>query len=279
MFMISRRTRTLQSPKYLQKKRKKTTIKVFLSVAGALAILAAFVFVLRLSFFQITTVKLEKPGSLPASELEAKALAVTQGNYLYVIPRSFSFFYPKGDITAAVTDAYKKIDSMRVVRKSFSTLEITVSERVPEAIVCEGFREEDEMDECFFADKDGLIFTESPGFSDGVYSRYYVNSESNKLVLGENFVKAEQFHDLQNFVKSVRANNISTLGILIGDAGSYELYVKNKDQSTAVVYFDDRTPFEKTMSNLIAFWDNTKAKGNFDYINLRFGNNIFYTLK
>ena len=275
--MISRRTRTLQSPKYLQKKRKKTTVKVFLSIVGVLVILTAFVLVLRLPFFQITTVKLEKPGSLPATELEAKALAATKGNYLYVIPRSFSFFYPKDDIQAAVTDAYKKIDSMRVVRKSFSTLEISVSERIPEAIVCEGFREEDEVDECFFADKDGFIFTESPGFSDGVYSRYYVNSELNKLVLGANFVEAERFHDLQNFVKSARANSIPTLGILIGDAGSYELYVKNKDQSTAVIYFDDRTHFEKTMSNLVAFWDN--KKGNFDYINLRFGNNIFYTLK
>lgn len=275
--MISRRTRTLQSPKYLEKKRKKTTIKVLLWVVASCAVITAFILVLRLPFLQIATVKLEKPGSLPASEVEAKALATTQGNYFYVVPRSFSFFYPKDDIQAAVTDAYKKIDSMRVVRKSFSTLEITVSERVPEAIVCEGFREEDELDECFFADKDGFIFTESPGFSDGVYSRYYVNSDSNKLVLGTNFIDQEKFKELQSFVEGVRANDISTLGMLVGEGGSYELYVKNMDQSTAVVYFDDRTPLEKTMSNLIAFWDNKRM--NFDYINLRFGNNIFYTLK
>ena len=277
--MISRRTRTLQSPKYLQKKRKKTTIKVFLSVVCILFVITAFVLFLRLPFFQITTVKLEKPGSLPAGELEAKALAATKGNYLYVIPRSFSFLYPKDDMTVAVMDAYKKIDSMRIVRKSFSTLEITVSERVPEAIVCEGFREEDELDECFFADKDGFIFTESPGFSDGVYSRYYVNSDSNKLALGTNFIDQAGFRALQAFVSGIRANGISTLGMLIGSAGSYDLYIKNMDQSTAVVYFDDRIPLDDTMSNLIAFWDNTKAKGNFDYINLRFGNNVFYSFK
>ena len=88
---------------------------------------------------------------------------------------------------------------------------------------------------------------------------------------------AHNVKNLQDFVKGVRASGISTLGILIGEEGSYELYIKNRDLSTAVVYFDDRIPFESTMSNLLAFWDNKEA--NYNYINLRFGNNIFYSLK
>ena len=173
---------------------------------------------------------------------------------------------------------------MRVSRKDFSTLEVSVVERIPDAVVCEGFREEGETDDCFFVDKNGYVYAESPDFSDGVYSRYYMNSDSSKLVVGENFIDPAKFKELQDFTKGVRANSIATLGILIGESGSYELYVKNRDQSTAVIYFDDRTPFDKTMSNFIAFWDNAMTKkigtttaSNFNYINLRFGNNIFYS--
>lgn len=277
MFMLSRRSRTLQSPKYLQKKRKKSIFTAFLGVICFGICLLVIVLLLRLPFLQITTVKLEKPGTLPATELEQKALSVTEGAYLYFIPRSSSFFYPKKEIEKTIMENYGKIETMRVVRKSFSTLEITMTERIPEAVVCEGFREEDEIDECFFVDKEGYVYTQSPGFSDGVYSRYYVNSDSNKLVIGTGFIEPEKFKELQGFVRGVRAGGISTLGILIGEDGSYELYVKNKDLTTAVVYFDERTPFEATMSNLLAFWDNKKA--NYNYINLRFGNNVFYSLK
>ena len=276
MFMISSRTRTLQSAKYLQKKRKKTILTASLAVLCVGICLAAIVLVFRLPFFQITTVKLENPGSLPANEVEKKALALTEGKYLGLIPRSSSFFYPKDAILASVTDAYKRIDTIRVVRKSFSTLEITMSERKPEAIVCEGFREEDQIDECFFTDEDGYVYAGSPGFSDGVYPRYYV-SDSENPILGTNFIDTKIFKELQSFVKGLRANGVSTLGILIGEEGSYELYMKNSDQSTAVVYFDDRVPFDKSMTNLLAFWESTKD--NFNYINLRFGNNVFFSIK
>lgn len=284
--MISRRTRTLQSPKYLQKKRKKTLVTVVLAIVCVLVCITALILVLWLPFFQIKKVMFEKSGTLPALELEQRALSAIQGTYFYLIPRSFVFLYSKKAIETEVMSAYKMIDSMRISRKDFSTLEVSIIERIPDAVVCEGFREEGETDDCFFVDKDGYVYAESPDFSDGVYSRYYTNSDSDKLVLGDNFIEPARFKELQNFIKGARANSITTLGILIGDSGSYELYVKNRDQSTAVIYFDDRTPFDKTISNLVAFWDNAMTKkigtttaSNFNYINLRFGNNIFYSFK
>ena len=74
--------------------------------------------------------------------------------------------------------------------------------------------------------------------------------------------------------------------MLINENGAYELYAKNKDNSEAIIYFDDRSSLRKTSSNLIAFWNDSQIikKGAttalmFDYINLRFGNNNFYVTK
>jgi hypothetical protein len=267
--MISRRSRTLQSPKYLQKKRRKSIAIGALYFICVGAILLVAILLLRLPYIQIASVE--------PKEFEETVLSVMNGSYAYIIPKSNSFFYPKDEIVAAVASAHKEADNIRVSRKNFSTIEIIVAERAPAAIVCEGFREEDEIDECFFADTEGYVYGTSPGFSDGVYPRYYVSLGSATVSPGTYFLDSAVFKDLQRSIASVKDSGVVTLGTLISGDGSYELYIKNPDQSTAVVYFDSRTPFEDTMSNLVTFLENKKE--SFNYINLRFGNNVFYSLK
>ena len=101
-----------------------------------------------------------------------------------------------------------------------------------------------------------------------------------------NFIDKALFHDLQKFIDTIQRAHISTVGILIGENNRFELYLKNTDLTEVTVYFDNRLPFNKTATNLVAFWNDsiTKKKNAtttpiFDYINLRFGNNIFYVTK
>jgi hypothetical protein len=96
----------------------------------------------------------------------------------------------------------------------------------------------------------------------------------------------KSFLQFQKFMAMIQKEHISIVGLLIGEKNQYELYIKNKDDTETVVYFDNRTPLEKTASNLILFWNDSMLKKKnatttpiFDYINLRFGNNIFYVTK
>lgn len=143
-------------------------------------------------------------------------------------------------------------------------------------MICDGFREDEEGEHCSFADKQGIIFEKVATSSDKIYFKYYSSNEINQ----------DKFIQLQNFVKNVENSGIIATGLLLSEDGSYELYIKNVDQSTAVVYFDDRTSLDKVVSNLSVFWKNSLNKKigsdlipNFEYINLRFGNNIFYHIK
>ena len=49
------------------------------------------------------------------------------------------------------------------------------------------------------------------------------------------------------------------------------------------VYFDDKIPFENTLSNLVTFWKDAVIKNRnanapvFDSINLHFGNTVYYS--
>lgn len=290
---MNKRSRILQSPKYLQKKRRKSIAKTFLYVTCACSLIIAFIYVLRLPSLQISTINVSGAASLDSKQIQNEAKSVISGNYLGFIPKSSFLFYPKSQIKEELDILFKQIGSIDIRRQNLGSIEIAITEHFPRAIVCQGFKEDDQND-CFYSDENGYIFeklavsstTNTTKFSNIQYFKYYLNSASNSIEIGQNFIESQKFSDLQKFAKNINDNGIQTQGILIDGDGNYELYVRNVDQSSAVVYFNDKVSFDKTASNLLAFWQNVMSRKNealtipiFDYINLRFGNNIFYLTK
>lgn len=284
--MKKRRTRTLQSAKYLEKKKKRFIVNLSLGLAIAIFSIVLLVFILRLPALQINEVEVSGVKTLDSSEIKLATLAAMDGKYLNLISKNNTLFFSKKNIEEVLKNSFKKIDSINISRESISTLKVEIKESAPKAIVCEGFRQEEDESKCFFVDDEAYIFEKASMISDGVYTKYYINHGDTPISLGNNFIDKNRFSDLQRFVENLRVANISIGGIFIGEGGNYELYVKNNDQSITVVYFDDRTPFEKTSSNFLAFWQSalenklgTIATTTFDYINLKFGNNVFYTTR
>jgi hypothetical protein len=280
------RTRTLQSAKYIQKKRKKRILYSLLITLGIFLVLALLIFILRIDLFKISKVNIIGTKTLSEEELKKVVLESLQGEYLYFIPRSSFIFYSKSDIELNLKEKYKKIHSVNIVTDDLNNISINIGESIPEAIVCDGFREEESKDKCYFVDRNAYVFEPITGISEGVYVKYYVNHTGSNIKEGATFMDVERFKELEEFIKNIKEANVSVVGILVNDSGNYEMYVKNPDQSITVVYFDDRTPFSKTSSNFLAFWqsalDNKLGIAKtpiFDYINLRFGNNIFYTTR
>jgi len=78
---------------------------------------------------------------------------------------------------------------------------------------------------------------------------------------------------------ALRTIGISPDGLLIKEGGEYELYA-----STTVIYFNDTGSISGELNNLAAFWTNMtstartsgKPSPSFDYIDLRYGNNVVY---
>jgi hypothetical protein len=284
---MNRRSKTLESLKFAQKKRKKIILTTLLSfLCFILAILVIILF-FRLSFFQISKIKVVGTLKIDISSIEKDVFDELLDDYAFYIPKSNTFFYPKEKIENKLLRLHKEIDTVSIRREGLSGILININERKAEALICNGFFDEDnEGRECFSVDKDGYVFEKSPFLFEEIFTRYYFNSMDNKIILGTYFIDIDLFKQLQKFTKTIQEKNISTNGILIGEDGQYELYIKNPDLSDCIVYFDDRVPFDKTAENLIAFWNNSqnnsgniKKQVNYDYINLRFGNNIFYVTK
>lgn len=278
-------SRTSQTEKYIKKRRNKKIIKILLYFLFSLAIISIIIFFFRFSFLQISHIDIEGAKTINTDEIQKKAISSLQGNYFGFIPRSSFFFFSKSDIKKDILDNFKKVSSIEISRVGLSTLKLKLEERVPEAIACEGFKE-DADNVCYFVDHNAFIFERTSGNITNSYIKYYINSDIDQLNIGNTFIESSRFGNLQTFMKNIKDSKISIIGILISGNGAYELYIKNIDNSDAVVYFDDKVPFEKTQKNLIAFWQNAVDKKSssstvpiFDYVNLRFGNNIFFLTK
>lgn len=284
---LNKRSASLHSPKQLKQKRKKKIMFAAFVFVCVIVILGLIVLVLRFNFLQINKIEVKGTALLSSVEMQEKAFSVLREKYLYLIPKSNVLLYPKDTLEKVLRDSYKKIDSMEIRHNSFRGLEILVEEKVPTALVCEGFHEENVQEEdCYFADETGYVFGKAPQFSTGVYLRYYIVTDIGDSIIGTNFIAEELFKDLQKFAEAAQRATIDPLGILIGSQGDFEMYSRNSDGSEMITYFNDRYPFEKTSSNLIAFWNDSKIKKKgatttpiFDSLNLRFGNNVFYVTK
>ena len=272
------RSRTLQSAKYLEQRRKKNIFAGIVLFACIFIVLSLVVFIFRLDTLQISTIGFSGVSNISIEELEQKVIESMQGNYLFLIPKSNIVFYSKDKIKNKLIESFKEFDSVSVKSSGLSSVIVSIVERRPNAIVCNGFKDDSldnfENDNCLNVDSNGYVYSKVNEKDNNDYPRYYLSSDS-LISIGESLLNKEKFINLKSFVNDIKVSGISVKGILIGDDGSYELYFKNFDGSTAVIYFDDKTPLTNTSSNFIAFW-NASSKKNFDYINLRFGNNIFY---
>lgn len=270
------RLSTLQSAKYLQKKKKQRILTITIYSIASLILILTILSSFKLSFLRITNISVNDTLNIKSEDIKKDVLDMISGNYFFFIPKDSFFFLSKEKIYNKIVNDFKKIDTLKIKNKGTTGLEIEITERQPEVMICDGFRDDEEGEHCSFADKQGIIFEKVATSSDKIYFKYYSSNEINQ----------DKFLQLQNFVKNVENSGIIATGLLLSEDGSYELYIKNVDQSIAVVYFDDRSSLDKIVSNLSVFWKNSLNKKigsdlipNFEYINLRFGNNVFYHIK
>lgn len=280
------RIRTLQSPKYANKKRKKLIFLVSTICISIVILLIIIILSLHISTFRINSISISGADSTSVNSIEKKVMELLEGNYIYIIPKSSFVVYPKSEIKKVLVAQYPEIKDIDIELNGLSGLNISLNERKPEVVVCEGFKDDEDTSDCYYADAKGFVFSRIASSTQQNYFKYYVNSNSTTTILGNVFTKDTKFLELQRLIKNINNSGIKVNGILISDDGSYEMYIENMDKSDAIVYFDDRTPFDKTLSNLVIFWKNSVGKKiglsevpNFDYINLRFGNNVFYLIK
>lgn len=201
-------------------------------------------------------------------------LLVPKNNYFVVDTNSITQFLKEKDVGIAL-----------VTKKFPHAIEISFPERDARFIICAS------NDVCYYVNEDGLLYSESPQFSDYplpliVLKQAVTTTEDNAYIsLGDYLTNKNNMHYLNTL-----ASGLAPLGV-----SSKIIEIEMQNQARApfdfneikiftpkewYIYLNTQTTPEKTLDNIKLLFEQ-KIKTSVDklqYIDLRFENKAFYML-
>ena len=229
------------------------------------------------SFFYIPKLKIQKISiksyseKVDKDELSKYISNYLDKKYLGIFPLGNFFLFPKNKAKRDILKDFSYIKEI-ILNKDFpGTINLEIKERKPEAILCY-------ENDCSFLDEDSFIFQKAPFFSGSAIVKFRdEKSGSNMLSLGDKLLDSNQFKNLIKFKDLLKLEKIEVNEIILKDENIYNIVTSDNWR----IIINNENEAEDTFLNLktiISSKIKDKMK-KLEYIDLRFGNKVFYKLK
>lgn len=274
----------LNSPRLLELKKKKHKIlrrKIFFLVCFFILILVGLSFLSKWEYININNIQISGNKVIETKMIESVVKEKIAGNYLWFFPKTNFLLYPKGEIKREIADKFKRLKDISLNVQNFKTLNISLTERTALYTYCGITPPEtnDSNQKCYFVDNSGYIFDEAPYFSGEVYLKFYGIADS--YFLKPNFAK------LISFKETLEKIGIKPVVFFLEDTGDIKVFLSSStSQLGPFVIFKDNADFNQVIENLQSVLTTEPLKTEFKtkyssllYIDLRFGNKVYYKFK
>lgn len=261
--------------------------KIYLSVFIFVVVILSLSFFSYLESLEIKKIEISGNQSLEKKELLDFVEKQIEGRYWFLFSKKNILLYPKNKIISGLQKNFLKIKEVEPKRKGGNIIEIKIKEREIFALYCQNQKYQEifssESDKkCYFIDRDAFIYTEASNFTKNVYFEYQEEKDLSKdggNILGSFFLNKDPvfFEKLNLFTRLLGDINIDT----------YLFYIKNNDDcylffdNGSKLIFDKKQNLDVLLENLNAVLIGLGDLGEkeFDYIDLRFDNKIYYKFK
>ena len=215
----------------------------------------------------IDTVNVSGGETIDHKIIEERVWQQLEGEYVRLIPRTFSYLYPRDDILSSLgdIDRIKEVTVDRVGRKK---LDVSFVEYVASALWCSS-----DSEECFFVDETSFAFAAAPSLVGGSFLRYVTTER--EPVLGASVVNNSELEVLTMVINELESRGWLVRSVdvdLVGDA-----YIDLAAGSEVKIALGEEAA--NTVANLDAVLQSEEfaslTPGEFQYIDLRFGNKVF----
>lgn len=286
----------LRPSQVVQKRRRRRVIRLVVFLVLAISIIVSLVLVMRMDFLKIQAVTIRGNVTIKTEDLTESVQNIISCDYLYFLPKSNILIFPKNKIIADLAHQFSRIDTLKVsIEKNI--LEISMTERKPHSLWC-GTSFSQGVDPCFFIDSQGYVFAEAPQFDGASYFKLYGSTptapiasstedilpDGNTPVPAWQFISEKKYLDIENFVNSVKSLGIELSAVELLDENNYKFQIKNNGLLMTSLDVSLVNTFENLKAGLTndIFWitgkNNQKKLSQVEYIDMRYGNKIFYKL-
>ena len=255
----------------LRARRKRMRLRLALVSLAALALLLVLIVGLtHLPFLQVRRAEVSGTRTLATSTVAGYIEESIAGYYLFVIPKRNIFIYPKRDIADGLLKRFPELRAADVHANDFHTIAADVVEREQKALWCESMR-------CYLMDQGGVVYGYSEG-DDGFVS-YRGKTEGDSLP--RQYLTPEKFESLFALVDAMSQklpdSPVETVAVDAHDDAEATL------RSGFVLRFAlgdaGGDVFERFTLALTSAPFLEHALADFLYLDLRFGDKLYYKLK
>lgn len=236
--------------------------------AGVALIITAIWHGTRIQALTIQEVEVKGGETIDHEQLKKIVHAGLEGQYLKLIPKTFAWFYPADKIREDLSQV-DRIYNVKLSVEGGRKIIVTFDEYTPFALWCNSGDE----DNCVFINKEGYAFAQAPTLSGGSFLRFSNIGKQTELLT--NFTDGKSLADLLQLKTLLEEKGWYANQFELDNEG--DAYVSLSPSSELKISLD-QTPGQ-TIDNLFTvlasedFVDLTP--GNFQYIDLRYGNKVF----
>ncbi len=278
---------------YLRKKRNKTILKYFLIFLFFISLIALSSYISHRKEIRISEVSLRGGVLITQDEISEKVFEYMKGSHFWLYPKNNAIWYQKKGLEKYLKESFQRIDTVNIYIEGFRTMIINVEERKPFAIWCDTLPNQNKVStttmmedgslpgNCYFMDQNSAIFSESPHFSGDAYFKYYGMIATDKPIGLYYISSSTKFQEISTFIELVRGISIKPLYLVAKGDNDFSLHISGGGQ----IFFDLKKPLSEVAQNLVsllrtpALSTSTNKDLPVDYIDLRYGNKLFYKLK
>ena len=253
--------------------------KIFLSLFSFSVIFASLAYISRSEELNISKIEIIGNKIIDASAVKIVVEKEIAGHYFWFFPKANILIYPKNSIKQELYNKFQKLKEVNLYIKERKTVEVYVSEREGKYVWC---KNSSISEQCYFLDDSGYIFGEAPYFSGEVYFKFYGPADIGTYFLEENFRQLIYFRD---FLTAKGIKSIS-LSVLENKDAKISLTSANKSLKEPYIIFKINSDFQKIAENFETALDTEPLMSNFknkysslEYIDLRFGDKVYYKFK
>lgn len=253
------------------KKRNDTRKLVLRSVKFFILIFVfmAPILVLRADFLQIKNIVILGDETGEKDYLKSEIQNFISGKILWFLPKSNLMLIDENDLASALLSKFSNLEEVDIHRRLDMTLEVSATERSSDYLWCSNTQE------CFNMTKNGLVFEKSilPRsnqkliFKGVIVQNPILQSFATKEVMQkyENLVGVLQKEGLKVSVVNVDSQNKIIVGTDIGD-----IFFNGEEK--------DLAPAIESALTLINDIRSKTPSATFQYIDVRFGNKVYYKM-
>lgn len=233
----------------------------------------AFWYLTNLAYFRIGEIGVEGAALIPADDIRGAARAELAGRYWRVFPADFVLFVSGETLAQSLRERFSEIAEVGAEKRLPNRLHITIRERELWGVYCVRHDPAVPSESCFYVDMEGTAYEPLSGFEGSLLPIVY---SAQELKTGERAVATETISFFSEAAAALGNIGLKPLALSLSTStpGDGRLLLAEKWE----VWISFGRPVEEWLGvlNTVLEKDIGARRKDLEYVDLRFGNKVFY---